>query len=173
MRCVKLSILAFLMLWLSPLRCQHLPSMPNFCAGNLCISSGPVVSGEKMNYPSFSFSKKGGLEGDMYVINYGGFGQIELSIKPATLVGCANAGKAVSRLEANGDKIYYGQLCKVMPNGKVYLIYASLRGTDFVKSRDMCEQAFDGLWFFDSFYATKIVYKPVYTKIDFNFRCKK
>jgi hypothetical protein len=58
MKYKKLLVLGFLMPWMPLAICQHLPAAPSFCAGELCIGSGPVVSDDVLNYPSFTFLKK-------------------------------------------------------------------------------------------------------------------
>lgn len=174
MKCIKLSALAFLALWLPPVNCQHLMATPNFCAGNLCISSGPIIRDEIINFPSFSFFQKDKIGSTVYIIKYRDFGQIMLSMIPTSLKNCDRINARADRKNKIIDAVMYDKnLCTIMPSGKIYILDISLHGLDSVKSRDLCSQAFDGLWAFESFSSTQSKYEPIYTKIDFDLECPK
>jgi hypothetical protein len=167
---VKISALLLFALWVQPLSGQHLPAVPNFCAGNFCISSGPVVSGDKLNYPSFHFVKGGRLDGSTYLVEYSDFGQIKLTARVADLASCDNVDKPTNGLMGIDGLTWHKTVCKAMPDGRFYILDISLHGFNFEKIQDICNQAFDGLWIRGSFHGTSVKYEPVYTKVDLDLK---
>jgi hypothetical protein len=157
-------------LWVPPAVCQHLPSLPNFCAGQLCIGSGPVVNSDKLNYPTFLFSKKNGLQSE-YLVKYLDFGYIKLTMN--SVERCARNNKKSTYGIPDDAPTFRQKWCHVMPNGKPYVLEMSLHGNNSSTSRSLCNQAFDGLWFLDSFSSSQDQYKPTYTKLDLTLRCVK
>lgn len=174
MKYIKVLALTPLMLWVPSAICQHLPSVPSFCTDELCIDSGPVVSGDALNYPSFTFFKKDASQIVVYIIKYRDFGYVSVTMSPLRSASCAGIDKKkVAASNIMGNTTNYNQkLCRVMPNGRAYLLQISLHGLDLSRGRDLCDQALTGLWAFDSFSSSPDKYKSTYTRIDFNLKCR-
>lgn len=171
MNYLKLLMFIIPLFWLSPLRAQHLFASPSFCGGQLCIGAGRVVSGDKLNDPSYYFRRAGGFEPSVYIVKYKDFGRIDLSIKLVSEELCAELNEPpVGPKKGDGGITYSQEFCEKI-NGKAYLIAISLLGFDAKKARDLCSQAFSGLWGIDSDSVSVLVYKPTYNRINFDLDC--
>lgn len=162
--------------WMPLAICQHLPAAPSFCAGELCIGSGPVVSDDVLNYPSFTFLKKNKLQVDEYITKYRDFGYIKLTTRPLSPSDCARVNKksaSTTNKKDNARLNYNYSFCHVMPGKRPYLLQISLHGIDGSKSHGLCDQAFTDLWSLDSFSNSLNRYTPTYTKIPLSLRCRK
>ncbi|MEI7038339.1 hypothetical protein [Fulvimonas yonginensis] len=159
----KVSIFLPCVMFCAPLLAQHLPAIPNFCAGHLCIEALPVVNGNGLEYPRFSFQRRSGGS-TSYSFFYNGLGRVKMDLTVDETENCANTGRR--KKTADGEHGYVNSICGILINGGHYKLEIYSYGSTSNAARNVCTQAVGSIWQFHPETTS-----PIGPKINLNSSC--